>query len=163
MCVFNCCVTWYEKCNICGLHAAVGLKRLFPCMCLTCSTVVAGTDSKASNMAWLFQNEIYEICISVLQFGRILHVLTSFGLGGWKPRKYINVFTRPHALPSSWTGLLLASCSVIQALYSLLSHCATSRKVAGSIPDGVIGLLHWHNPSGRTMALGLTQPLTEMR
>jgi hypothetical protein len=21
---------------------------------------------------------------------------------------------------------------------------------------------HWHNPSGRTMALGLTQPLTEM-
>jgi len=24
----------------------------------------------------------------------------------------------------------------------------------GSIPDGVIGILHWHNPSGRTMALG---------
>ena len=32
---------------------------------------------------------------------------------------------------------------------SWLRHCATSRKVAGSIPDGV-------------MALGLTQPLTEM-
>jgi len=30
------------------------------------------------------------------------------------------------------------------------------------IPDGVIGIFHWHNPSGRTMALGLTQPLTEM-
>ena len=43
-----------------------------------------------------------------------------------------------------------------------LSHCATSRKVAGSIPEGVIGLFHWHNPSGRTMALGSTQPLTEM-
>ena len=41
-------------------------------------------------------------------------------------------------------------------------HCATSRKVAGSIPDGVIGIFHWHNPSGRTMALRLTQPLTEM-
>jgi len=41
-------------------------------------------------------------------------------------------------------------------------HCATSRKVAGSITDGVIGIFHWHNPSGRTMALGLTQPLTEM-
>jgi hypothetical protein len=25
-------------------------------------------------------------------------------------------------------------------------------KVAGSIPDGVIGFLHWHNPCGRTMA-----------
>ena len=31
-----------------------------------------------------------------------------------------------------------------------------------SIPDNVIGIFHWHNPSGRTMALGLTQPLTEM-
>jgi hypothetical protein len=33
---------------------------------------------------------------------------------------------------------------------------------AGSIPDGVIGIFHGHNPSGRTMALGLTHPLTEM-
>ena len=41
-------------------------------------------------------------------------------------------------------------------------HCATSRKVAGSIPDGVFGILHWHCPSGRTLALGLTHPLTEM-
>jgi hypothetical protein len=103
MCVFNCSVTWYEKCNICGLHTAVGLKRLFPCMCFTCITVVAETDSRASNVACLFQNEVYKICISVLQFGRILrvHVQTSFGLGDWKPRKYIKVFTRPLALPSS--------------------------------------------------------------
>ena len=36
-----------------------------------------------------------------------------------------------------------------------LRHCATSRKVAGSIPDGVIGIFHWHNPSVRTMALGV--------
>jgi len=43
-----------------------------------------------------------------------------------------------------------------------LRYCATSRKVAGSIPDGVIWIFHWHNLSGRTMALGLTQPLTEM-
>jgi hypothetical protein len=38
-----------------------------------------------------------------------------------------------------------------------LFHCATSRKFAGSVPDGVIAILHCHNPSGRTMALGLTQ------
>ena len=44
---------------------------------------------------------------------------------------------------------------------SWLKHCATCRKFAGSIPDGVIGILHWHNPSGRTIALGSTQPLTE--
>jgi hypothetical protein len=45
---------------------------------------------------------------------------------------------------------------------SWLRHCATSWKVAGSFPDGVIGFFDWHNPSGRTMALGSTQPLREM-
>ena len=47
-----------------------------------------------------------------------------------------------------------------------LRHCATSRKVAGSIPNGVIGIFHGHNPSGPTVALrgksdrcvGLTLP-----
>jgi len=34
-----------------------------------------------------------------------------------------------------------------------------SRKVAGSIPDDVTGIFHWHNPSGHTMTLGLTRPL----
>ena len=34
-----------------------------------------------------------------------------------------------------------------------------SRKVAGSIPDGVIGIFHCHYPSDRTMALRSTQPL----
>jgi len=43
-----------------------------------------------------------------------------------------------------------------------LRCCAINRKVAGSIPDVVIGIFHWHNPSDRTMALGSTQPLTEM-
>ena len=43
-----------------------------------------------------------------------------------------------------------------------LRCCATNRKVAGSIPDGVIGIFHWLKPSGRTMALGLTQPVIEM-
>jgi hypothetical protein len=42
----------------------------------------------------------------------------------------------------------------------VLRHCATSRKVAGSIPDEVIGFFNWPNPSNRTMALGSTQPLT---
>jgi hypothetical protein len=41
-------------------------------------------------------------------------------------------------------------------------HYATSRKVAGSIPDEVIGFFNQSNPSSRNMALGLTQPLTEM-
>jgi hypothetical protein len=42
-----------------------------------------------------------------------------------------------------------------------LFHYATSRKVAGSICD-VIGFFNGPIPSSRTMALGSTQPLTEM-
>ena len=43
-----------------------------------------------------------------------------------------------------------------------LRCCATNRKVAGSIPDGVIGIFHWHNPPDLTMVLRSTQSLTEM-
>ena len=45
---------------------------------------------------------------------------------------------------------------------SWLNHCATSRKVVGSIPDGFIGIFPWLNPSSRTMALWLTQPVIEI-
>jgi len=34
--------------------------------------------------------------------------------------------------------------------------------VAGLIPDAVIGIFQGHNPSGRTMALVSTHPVTEM-
>jgi hypothetical protein len=43
-----------------------------------------------------------------------------------------------------------------------LRHYATIRNVASSIPDEVIGFFNWPHPSSRTMAVGLTQPLTEM-
>jgi hypothetical protein len=43
-----------------------------------------------------------------------------------------------------------------------LRHCATCRKIAGSIPDGVTGIFQWLNPSGRIVVLGSTQLLTEM-
>jgi hypothetical protein len=45
---------------------------------------------------------------------------------------------------------------------SWLRHCATSRKVESSIPDGVNGIFHWHKFFDRTMALRSTQPLTEL-
>ena len=50
----------------------------------------------------------------------------------------------------------------VAQLGSWLRHCATSHKVVGSIPDGIIVSFHWRNPSGRTMAMGSTQPLTKM-
>jgi hypothetical protein len=43
-----------------------------------------------------------------------------------------------------------------------LRNYPTSQKVAGLIPDGVTGNFHGYNPTSRTMALGLTQRLTEM-
>jgi hypothetical protein len=58
--------------------------------------------------------------------------------------------------------LLFNICGTFIQRRSWLRHCATSRKVAGSIPDVVIGIFPWHNPSGGTMALGSNQPLTEM-
>jgi hypothetical protein len=42
---------------------------------------------------------------------------------------------------TQWTGG--------KAVAQWLRYCATNRKVAGSIPDGVIGIFHWHNPSDR--------------
>jgi hypothetical protein len=45
---------------------------------------------------------------------------------------------------------------------SWLRHCATSRKVAVSIPEGITGIFHWHNSSARITFLGSTQPLREM-
>jgi hypothetical protein len=45
---------------------------------------------------------------------------------------------------------------------SWLRKYATSWKDAGSIPDEVIFFFNLPNPFGRTMALGSTQPLTEM-
>lgn len=42
-------------------------------------------------------------------------------------------------------------------------HCATSWKIAGSVPDEVIEIFHFLNPSGQVMALRSTHFVTEMR
>jgi hypothetical protein len=49
---------------------------------------------------------------------------------------------------------------IFRAFLHLLQ--ANNRQVTGSIPDGVIGIFQLYNPSGHIMALGSTQPLTEM-
>jgi hypothetical protein len=82
-------------------------------------------------------------------------------------------FVLPEERRFCWKNLGSSFCPAVKSTVedenggtrwrSWLRHCATNRRVAGSVPDGAIGLFHWHNPSGRTMALGLTQPLTEMR
>jgi hypothetical protein len=46
--------------------------------------------------------------------------------------------------PNKW--YILLSKHTLLVWRSWLRHCATSRKVAGSISDGDIGIFRWHNP-----------------
>ena len=46
--------------------------------------------------------------------------------------------------------------------HSWLTHCTTSQRVAGPIPNNVFGIFRWHNPSDRALFLGSTQLLTEI-
>jgi hypothetical protein len=64
-----------------------------------------------------------------------------------------------------WVEILrcLLSLKPGHAVAQWLRHCATNRKFAGSIPVGVTVIFHWHNPFDRTVALGSTQPPTELR
>ena len=76
-----------------------------------------------------------------------------------RQKKFIS--TKEHTeTEKSWTDFALLL--TITAVARRLRYCATNRKVAGSIPDGVTGIFHYHNPSDRTMALRSTQSLTQM-
>ena len=77
----------------------------------------------------------------------------------FSPRATYNSWIPIGGSPSSFEP---TKFEAITAVAQWLRCCATNRKVAGSIPDGVIGIFHWHNPPDHTMALGSTQPLTEM-
>jgi hypothetical protein len=99
-------------------------------------------------------------------FGRRIDV------GAWRRNRYHGATRTPSDFQDSWLvtlSLYLLQYQGCHMYYCILSvstrclrHCAISRKVAGSIPDSVIKIFNWLNPSGRTMALGSTQPLTEM-
>jgi len=59
------------------------------------------------------------------------------------------------------------NCSVLVIMGHVVSQLVEvlryKPKAAGSIPVGATGIFHWHNPSVLTVALGSTQPLTEIR
>jgi len=78
------------------------------------------------------------------------------------PSSTCNYCVQIHSTEPAWKIMEYTSITGGTRWRSWLRHCATSRKVAGLVPDGVTGIFHWNNPSGRTMALGLTQLLTEM-
>ena len=67
-------------------------------------------------------------------------------LRDWRTILYLNILITPTRASATIHSLLF-----LARWLSRLRHCATSRKVAGSI-------FGWYNPSGRTMALVSTQP-----
>jgi len=73
---------------------------------------------------------------------------------------YLHIFRHQHVFICEFSAICIAYPG---KRGSWLRHCATSRKVAVSIPDCVIGFfIDIILPSGRPMALESTQPLTEM-
>ena len=67
----------------------------------------------------------------------------------WKYYKQIYIFL---------TYEINSTLNILNALEeNIFRYRATSRKVAGSIPDGVSENVQWLNPSGRTMVLGSTR------
>jgi hypothetical protein len=102
------------------------------------------------------------------------HTAISSLCGFFAPCRWQNVlliFRWSSLTPSSRSVIRLISIEFLHSSFKVsgarggavgLGTTLQARKVAGSIPDGIIGIFHLRNPSGRTMALGLTQPLTEM-
>ena len=98
---------------------------------------------------------------SVFRGSQIFRSSTTF----WRTLLYrmVSLITTMHCNCEPWTGLFKPTTSEHGGSSSAVDwDCATSRKVAGSIPDIVIGVSHGRNPSGRSVALGSTQPLTGM-
>jgi len=68
--------------------------------------------------------------------------------------KYVNSVSQVCLFCGLSNSDILLQLSFRSITVSWLRHYATSQNVARSISDGVTGIFHWHNPSGRTMALG---------
>jgi hypothetical protein len=119
------------------------------------------------NGTWIYQKPVFggkclRLWISVIPMIRISRACIKRNVPATEKFRYV-VFT----LQAGFTVLFniisyLLTFTTVTAVAQWLRYCATNRKVAGSIPAGVTGSFHWHNPSDLTMALGSTQPLTEM-
>jgi hypothetical protein len=105
-----------------------------------------------------FQRHLHKRDMMTLDLPRSLSQGSFITLSLSLSLKFVIIFARTTLPPFCLSYPIPLATAVAQ----WLRYCATNRNVAGSIPDGVTGIFHWHNPSYRTMVLGATQPLTEM-
>jgi hypothetical protein len=103
-----------------------------------------------------FQISSCKVCIILFWFDFISTIILCFfsTAATLHNTKSLHLLKRPK--------VTYATTSLVDVRWYSLRYCATNRKVAGSIPDGVIEIFLWLNPSVRIMTLGSTQPLKEM-
>ena len=87
---------------------------------------------------------LYEVERKTFASQKLVSVVSEQGIGHFTCDMLREKYTRTRVL-------YLIGTAVAQ----WLRCCATNRKVAGLIPDGLIGIFHSHNPSDRSMALGV--------
>ena len=101
--------------------------------------------------------------IILMGFNR-LRIWSSTGILLKKPT---GVYKKRKTFLTSWpniisSGILWRHLILCVYLWYLFTGMRYKPKVVCSIPDDFNGIFYCHNPSGRTMALGSTQPLTEI-
>ena len=101
------------------------------------------------NGTWIYQKPVFggkclRLWISVIPMIRISRACIKRNVPATEKFRYV-VFT----LQAGFTVLFniisyLLTFTTVTAVAQWLRYCATNRKVAGSIPAGVIGIFHWH-------------------
>jgi len=105
---------------------------------------------------------ITETCLKELCIFSRTYTPPKYALERPKPRWFFLTKSYTHTWVVSFNIEPNTFHSKGTAVAQWLRCSAANWKVAVSIPDGVVGIFHWHNPSDRTRSLGSTQPLTEM-
>jgi hypothetical protein len=151
-------------------------------ICKTNSVVflnVANWDIFATETGFVSSWDFSEVWVIALSSG-MWNYTSDCWVQTFRERNFVSKFLEPYRIsqeriPRYTMCLLWGTIWFIIYFYNLfglnprsgtrwrswLRHCVTSRKVAGLIPDGVIGTFRWHNLSGRIIVLRSAQPLTE--
>ena len=120
---------------------------LMSCKVQLCLTMDRYVCRSCVNLCWVFSFWVYSYVTFVRKFYDFIIFpwprFRGFGFQMFYPVAFFYFFR----LKSGWS----------------LKINTWARKVAGSIPDAVIGIFHWVNSYGRSMALESSLPLTQMR